>query len=209
MQPTRAVKPPESPADSDPVSRLIATLESEGFTSLHGEEDLAESGERVFHRRDSVSLAEGETVFVLIDFPVLTEKVLSQAVEGQSNLYRAKRKTDKALSVFQPTTVYVCIVARSESPHTASLNRYIQNAGGAIVIPVILVPEINQVVYPTVDDKSIGPIPSRIQFLQYILGERREPVNLHRNTLRTFYVSLAFIALLAIAALGTWLISLL
>jgi hypothetical protein len=209
MLKTKAVKPPESTAESDPVSRLINTLLAEGFTPLHGDEEAFDESERVFHRTDRVSFVEGETVFVLIDFPVLTEKVLNQAIEGQSNLFKAKRKADKALSVFQPTTVYVCIIARNESPHTASLNRYIQNSGGAIVIPVILVPEINQVVYPTADEKSMGPIPSRIHFLQYVLGERRDPVNLHRNTLRTFYASLAFVGILLIVALGTWLISLL
>jgi hypothetical protein len=208
MQTTTAVKPPEAP-QSDPVARLITTLEREGFTPLHGDDEPVEGGELVFHRTDHVSFVHGETVFVLIDFPVLTEKVLSQAIEGQTNLFKAKRRADKALSVFQPTTVYVCLVARNESPHTAALNRYIQNTGGAIVIPVILVPEINQVVYPTIDEKGIGPLPSRIEFLQYILGERRDPVNLHRNTLRTFYASLGFVGLLLIAALGTWVISLL
>lgn len=176
---------------------------------LHGDEEDPDVSERVFHRTDRVSFIEGETVFVLIDFPVLTERVLSQAIEGQTNLYRAKRGADKALSVFQPTTVFVCIVARDGSPHNASLNRYVQNTGGAIVIPVVIVPEINQVSYPTVDDRSIGPLSSRLQFLQYILGERKEAVNLHRNTLRTFYASLAFVALLLIAALGTWIVSML
>ena len=34
-------------------------------------------------------------------------------------------------------------------------------------------------------------------------------MNLHRNTLRTFYASLAFVGLLLIVALGTWIISML
>jgi hypothetical protein len=129
-------------------------------------------------------------------------------MEGQANLYKARRKSDKALSVFQPTTVYVCIIARNESPHTASLNRYMESTGGAIIIPVVIIPDINQVVYPTVDESGLGSIPPRIEFLQYILGERREPVNLHRSTIRAFYIGLALVGILALGALVTWVASL-
>jgi hypothetical protein len=129
--------------------------------------------------------------------------VLSQAMDGITNLFKARRRTDKALSFFQPTTVYVCIIARSESPHTASLNRYISTAGGAIIIPVVIIPDINQVVYPSVEEK-VGTVRPRVEFLQYVLGERREPVEIHEKTVRTFYVSLAFVSILLVAAVVTF-----
>lgn len=201
----RAVKPPESPTDSDPVTRLLGVLEREGFRSMSEDDGgLAALGERVYHRAEKVSFVRGETVFVLIDFPALTEKVLSQAMDGITNLFKAKRRADKALSFFQPTTVYVCIIARSESPHTASLNRYISTAGGAIIIPVIVIPDINQVVYPSVEEKVGGTVRPRVEFLQYVLGERREAVEIHQKTVRTFYVSLAFVSVLLIAAVVTF-----
>ncbi len=204
MQKATTVKPPEFPTDSDPVTRLLEVLEREGFRSLSEEDGgLAALGERVYHRAERVSFVRGETVFVLIDFPALTEKVLSQAMEGITNLFRAKRRTDKALSFFQPTTVYVCIIARSESPHTASLNRYISTAGGAIIIPVIVIPDINQVVYPSVEEK-VGTVRPRVEFLQFVLGERREAVQIHEKTVRTFYVSLFFVTILLIAAIVTF-----
>lgn len=202
MQTLKAVRPPEAPADPDPVSRLIRVLESEGFKAIHEEEEWSAYGERVYHRAERVSFVQGETVFVLIDFPHLNEKVLGQAVEGITHLFRARKKTDKALSVFQPTTVYVCIVARSESPHTASLNRFISTAGGAVIIPVILIPEINQVVYPSVDEK-FGTVLPRIEFLQYVLGERKEAVEIHSKTIRAFYASIAVVAALVIGMILT------
>ena len=198
------VKPLESPLGTDPVSRLLEVLEREGFKSMSDEESgLAMLGERVFHKTEKVSFVRGETVFVLIDFPALTEKVLSQAMDGITNLFKARRRADKALSFFQPTTVYVCIIARSESPHTASLNRYISTAGGAIIIPVIIIPDINQVVYPSVEEK-VGTVRPRVEFLQYVLGERRDAVEIHEKTVRTFYVSLGFVSILLIAAIVTF-----
>ncbi|MEO8217644.1 MAG: hypothetical protein ABI718_11235, partial [Acidobacteriota bacterium] len=182
MQTKELHLPPESPQDPDPVSRLTARLLEEGFRPLHEQEEEWQAiGERVYHRSEKVSFVRGETVFVLIDYPELDQRILQQAMEGQSMLFQARRKSDRALSVFQSTTVYVCIVARSESPHTASLGRYISTAGGAVVIPVVIVPEINQVVYPTVEEK-VGSVRPRIEYLQYILGERREPVNMHAKT---------------------------
>jgi|GEM_PF-501712 len=195
MQTLKAARPPESPADPDPVSRLIRVLTDEGFKAMHEDEEWSAFGERVYRRGERVSFVEGETVFILIDFPNLNEKVLGQAVDGITHLFRARKRSDKALSVFQPTTVYVCIIARSESPHTASLNRFISTAGGAVIIPVILVPEINQVVYPSIEEKR-GTVLPRIEFLQYVLGERTERVHMHQKTIRTFYASVAVVVAL-------------
>lgn len=191
---TKSVRPPESPADTDPVSRLLGALEREGFTA---EDDEALEGERRYRRTERVLFARGETVFVLIDYPQVTHKILSQAMESLSNLFRARGK-ERAFSVLQTTTVYVCFIARSDSPHNESLGRYITSSGGAILVPVILVPEINQVVYPAVEEK-LGTIRPRIEYLQYLLNERRDPVNLHEQTIRTFYVSLGIVGLLVIA----------
>jgi hypothetical protein len=69
---------------------------------------------------------------------------------------------------------------------------------GATFIPVILVPEINQVVYPDVEEK-VGTITPRIEYLKYLLGERRETVNMHRPTLQAMWVSLGVLVVLLIA----------
>src|SRR5688500_14904172 len=102
---TKAVKPTESPGDPDPVSRLTAALEREGFVSMNDEAD--QFGERIFRRKERVLFSEGETAFVLIDFPQVTEKVLQQALAGIGHIFSAKKGLDKLFSVFQPTTVYV------------------------------------------------------------------------------------------------------
>jgi hypothetical protein len=199
MQTAKSVKPPESPG-TDPLTRLIEVLEAEGYTALGDEEEFRDFGERIFRRRESVLFAEGETVFVLKDYPALDEKVLQQAVDSSTNLFRARSGVAKALSVFQSTTVYVCIIARSGTPHNAQLGRFVTTIGGAVIIPVVIVPEINQVVYPTLDEK-IGATKTRIEYLQHILGERREPVDLHRQTIRTFWVSMGIVAVIVAVAI--------
>ncbi len=197
MQTIKTVKPTESPSEPDPVSRLISVLEAEGYTT-DPDLDWEVIGERVYRRPSNVVFARGETVFVIIDYPLLNEKTLSQAVEGLTKLYRAKSLREKAFSVLQSTTVYVCIVARNESPHNEGLNRYVQSVGGAVIIPVVLVPEINQVVYPSFEEK-VGVVRSRVQYLQYILGERTQAIDVHKQTVRTFYISAAILALLVLA----------
>ena len=183
-------------SDSDPVERLVHKLLREGFEPLHESED---EGERIYRRDERVLFAEGETVFHLIDFPRFDDKTLSQAVETIANLYRARGAGQKALSVFQTRTVYVCIIARDDSPHYESLGRHVTVAGGAILIPVVIVPEINQVVYPVVSgERRSGTIQPRIEFLQYLLGERREPVEMHRQTVRTFWFSAAVVGALLV-----------
>lgn len=197
--PTRIESPPETLAEHDPLVRLAARLREEGFEPVSEDE---EHGERIYKRPERVLFATGETVFHLIDFPQADEKTLGQAIETIANLYRARSTSQKALSVFQARTVYVCIVAQSDSPHYESLGRYVTIAGGAILIPVVVVPEINQVVYPVVTgERRAGTIQPRIEYLQYLLGERREPVEMHRQTIRTFWFSAAVVAILVVGAL--------
>ena len=196
---TKAVKPTESPDDPDPVSRLIAALDREGFAPMHDEAD--QFGERIYRRKERVLFSEGETAFVLIDFPQVTEKVLQQAMAGIQHLFSAKKGLDRVMSVFQPTTVYVCIVSQNESPHAAALSRFITHSGGAVLIPVVMVPEINQVVYPSNDTGKIGVVKARIEYLQYLLGERRENVNVHKQTIQTFWVSVGVVGLVVLGAI--------
>lgn len=199
----KAARPQESPEDPDPVSRLVRILGQEGFTPITPVEESQEFGERIFRRQEKILFTEGETVFVLLDFPQFSEKVLAQAINGVANLFKARSGKQKALSVFQSNTVYVCIVARNEAAHRESLTRFVSKVGGSVVIPVVIVPEINQVVYPTVDQNKIGPVQPRLEYLRYVLGERRDPVNMHQQTIRTFYITLAIAAILLIAALLT------
>lgn len=204
MQRVRQVKsarPLESPADPDPVSRLKRVLAEEGFEPMTPEEESGEGGEKIYRRTEKILFTEGETVFVLVDYAHFSEKVLAQAIDGLSNLFKARSYKRKFVSLFQTNTIYVCIVARSEMPHNESLNRYVSKVGGSVVIPVVLVPEINQVVYPETDEEKIGPVQPRLDYLKYVLGERREPVNIHQQTVRTFYVSLALIGILLLAIL--------
>ena len=197
--PIRISKPNDTIAEHDPVSRLIRRLGEDGFTPV-SEDD--EHGERIYRRPERVLFATGETVFHLIDFPQLDEKTLEQAIETIANLYRARGAGEKALSVFQTRTVYVCIIARNESPHYESLGRFVTIAGGAILIPVVIVPEINQVVYPVITgERRAGTIEPRIQYLQYLLGERIEPVEMHKHTIRTFWFSAAVVGVLLVGAL--------
>jgi hypothetical protein len=104
----------------------------------------------------------------------------------------------KALSVLQSTTVYHCLVADGDQPHNDPLTNYVTRSGGATFIPVVLVPDINQVIYPDVEEK-VASVRPRIEYLQYLLGERRENVNMHRTTIQAFYISLAVVGLLLIA----------
>jgi hypothetical protein len=114
------------------------------------------------------------------------------------NTYRAKNLSQKALSVLQSTTVYHCLVCTSEQPHNELLNDFITRSGGATFIPVVMVPGINQVLYPNMEEK-IGSIRPRIEYLQFLLNERREPVNMHRQTIQAFYVAVAVLAVVLVA----------
>lgn len=200
MQELKAEKPTESPAGSDPVSRLMQRLVDEGFTSDQTQEEWERYGEIIYTRPEKISLAVGETAFIFTLVPELNERILRQTAASVVNTYRARRLLQKALSVLQSTTVYHCLVAPGDQPHNEPLTNFVTRSGGATFIPVVFVPEINEVIYPDVEEKvaSVGP---RIDYLKYLLGERREAVNMHRPTLQAFYISLAVLGLLLIAVI--------
>jgi hypothetical protein len=198
MQELKAEKPTESPADSDPVTRLMNRLREEGFTSDLNQDDFTEYGEIIFRRSEKISVAQGETVFIFTKVPELNERVLRQTSQSIVNTYRAKSAAQKAMSVLQSTTVYHCLVCTEDQPHNEPLSDYIQRRGGATFIPVVIVPGINEVLYPNVEEK-VGSIRPRIEYLQYLLGERREAVNMHRQTVQAFYISIGVVALVLLA----------
>jgi hypothetical protein len=200
MQELKAEKPIESPAGSDPVTRLMQRLREEGFQNDQAEDEWNNFGEVIFSRPEKISFATGETVFIFTRIPELNERVLRQTSQSVVNTYRAKSVAQKALSVLQSTTVYHCLVTTSDQPHGEKLNGFISRSGGATFIPVVIVPEINQVVYPDLEEK-IGTIRPRVEYLQYLLGERREPVNMHAATLQAFWISIG-VLVIVLAAIG-------
>ena len=198
MQELKAEKPIESPEGSDPVLRLMDRLADQGFTTEQGPEWWDEYGEIIYRREEKLPLTRGETVFIFTRIPDLNERILRQTSESVVQTYRAKSPVQKALSVLQSTTVYHCLVCTTDQPHNELLDQYIARSGGATFIPVVIVPGINEVLYPNVEDK-VGVIRPRVEYLQYLLGERRETVDMHRPTIHALYVSLAVVALLLIA----------
>lgn len=198
MQELKAEKPPESPADSDPASRLMARLTEEGFTTDLTEEDWRSYGEIIYRRAEKISFASGETVFIFTRVHDLTEKILRQTSDSVVNSYKARSVSGKALSVLQSITVYHCLVTDGDQPHNDLLTGYVTRSGGATFIPVIIVPDINQVVYPDLEEK-VASVRPRIEYLQYLLGERRETVNMHRPTVQAMWVSLGVVLVLLLA----------
>jgi hypothetical protein len=130
--------------------------------------------------------------------PDLTERVLRQASESVVKTWKARNATAKALSVLQSTTVYHCLVAPGDQPHNDPLANFITRTGGATFLPIVIVPDINQVIYPDVEEK-LGSVKPRIEYFRYLIGERRETVNMHRPTLQAMWVSLAVVVLLLAA----------
>jgi len=176
------------------MKRLI----DEGFTTDQSEQEWAEFGEIIFRRAEQISFAAGETVFIFTHVPEINERILRQTSQAVVHSYSARSVSQKALSVLQSTTVYHCLVSQSDQPYNATLNPFITRTGGATFIPVVIVPDINEVLYPVLEEK-VGSIRPRVQYLQYLLGERRQPVNMHRMTVQAFYVSVAVVILLLIA----------
>jgi len=183
----------------------MSRLAEEGFTTDQNPTDWEEFGEIIFRRTEKISLASGETVFIFTKIPDLNERILRQTSDSVVNTYKAKDVTGKALSVLQSTTVYHCLVCTNEQPHNELLNDFITRSGGATFIPVVIVPEINQVIYPNVEEK-IGSYKPRVEYLQYLLGERRENVNMHRQTVQAFYISMAVVAMLLIAIVASFVV---
>src|SRR5207253_7274197 len=167
MQKLKAEKPIESTADTDPVTRLMQRLREEGFSSNQAEDEWSNFGEVIFSRPEKISVATGETVFIFTRIPELNERVLRQTSQSVVNTYKAKNVAQKALSVLQSTTVYHCLVTATEQPHNEILNEFIVRSGGATFIPVVIVPEINQVLYPDLEEK-IGSIRPRVEYLQFL-----------------------------------------
>lgn len=198
MQKLKAETPIESPAGSDPVLRLMARLAEEGFTTEQGPEWWDEYGEVIYRRPEKLPVGEGETIFIFTRIDDLNEKILRQTSDSVVHTYRAQTTMQKALSVLQSTTVYHCLVVTSDQPHNEDLSAYIARTGGATFIPVVIVPGINEVLYPNVEDK-VGVIRPRVEYLQYLLGERRETVNMHKPTIQAMWVSVAVVALLLVA----------
>ena len=175
-------------------------LAEEGFTTDQSEQEWAEFGEIIFRRAEQISFADGETIFIFTRVPEINERILRQTSQAVVNSYSARSVSQKALSVLQSTTVYHCLVSQSDQPHNETLNPYITRIGGATFIPVVIVPDINEVLYPVLEEK-VGSIRPRVQYLQYLLGERRETVNMHRQTVQAFYISVGVVALLLLAIL--------
>jgi hypothetical protein len=198
MQELKAEKPPESPADSDPATRLMARLAEEGFTTDLTEEDWRNYGEIIYRRAEKISFAAGETIFIFTRVHDLNERILRQTSDSVVNSYKARSLSGKALSVLQSTTVYHCLVADGDQPHNDLLTGYVTRAGGATFIPVIIVPEINQVIYPDLEEK-VASVRPRVEYLQYLLGERRETVDMHRPTVQAMWVSLGVVLVLLLA----------
>jgi hypothetical protein len=197
MQELKAEKPIESPSDN-PVIRLMGRLKDEGFSTDQSEDDWENFGEIIYSRNEKISFASGETVFIFTRVSDLNDRILRQTSDSVVNTYKAKKPVEKALSVLQSMTVYHCLVAIGDQPHNDLLTNYVTRSGGATFIPVVFVPDINQVIYPDVEEK-VGSVRPRIEYLQYLLGERRENVNMHRQTVQAFYISIAVLAVLLFA----------
>jgi hypothetical protein len=200
MQELKAEKPIESPADSDPVLRLMSRLGEEGFVTEQGPEWWDEYGEIIYRRQEKLPITPGETIFIFTRIPDLNERILRQTSDSVVQTYRAQTTTQKALSVLQSTTVYHCLVCTSDQPHNEPLSDYITRSGGATFIPVVIVPGINEVLYPNLEEK-VGVIRPRVEYLQYLLGERRETVDMHKPTIQALWVSVAVVALLLVAVI--------
>ncbi len=198
MQELKAEKPVESPAGTDVVTRLMDRIREEGFSTDQAPDEWESYGEIIFRRDEKISVANGETVFIFTRIPELNDRILRQTAESVVNTYKAKSAGQKALAVLQSTTVYHCLVVDGDQPYNESLDAYIVRSGGATFIPVVLVPEINQVLYPQAEDR-VGSVRPRIEYLQFLLGERRETVNMHRATVQAFYISVGVVLVLLIA----------
>ena len=200
MQELKAEKPTESPLGSDPVLRLMARLADEGFTTEQGPEWWDEYGEIIYRREEQVPMTKGETVFIFTRIDELNDRILRQTSESVVKTYSAKNPLQIALSVLQSTTVYHCLVVTSDQPHNTPLGEYIARSGGATFIPVVIIPGINEVVYPQLEEK-VGVLRPRVEYLQYLLGERRETVNMHRPTVQALWISAAVVVLLLFAVI--------
>ncbi|HKO59473.1 MAG TPA: hypothetical protein VJ276_26635 [Thermoanaerobaculia bacterium] len=176
----------------------MARLQEEGFTTEQSVDDWTNFGEIIFRRAEQISFAAGETVFIFTRVPELNERILRQTSQTVTNTYKGRSLMQKVLTVLQSTTVYHCLVAEGDQPHNEMLDIFVTRSGGATFIPVVFVPDINQVLYPNLEEK-VGSVRPRVEYLQYLLGERRDKVNMHRSTVQAFYISVGVVAVLLIA----------
>jgi len=198
MRELKAEKPPESPAGSDPVLRLMVRLGEEGFTTEQGPEWWDEYGETIYRRQEQLPLTGGDTIFIFTRVPDVNERLLRQTSDAVVHTYGARNVVQKVLSVLQSTTVFHCLVCTEDNPHNEPLADYIARIGGATFIPVVIVPGINEVLYPNVEER-VGVLRPRIEYLQYLLGERRDPVDMHKPTIQAMWIAGAVLLLLFVA----------
>jgi hypothetical protein len=178
----------------------MARLGDEGFTTEQGPEWWDDYGETIFRRQEKLPLVEGETIFIFTRVRDVNERILRQTSDAIVQTYGARNILQKALAVLQSTTVYHCLVCTTDSPHNEPLAEYITRQGGATFIPIVIVPGINEVLYPNLEDK-IGVIRPRVEYLQYLLGERLEPVDMHKPTVQAMWVSAAVMLVLIVAVI--------
>jgi hypothetical protein len=176
----------------------MSRLADEGFTTEQGPEWWDEYGEIIYRREEKLPMTSGETVFIFTRVPDINERILRQTSDSVVHTYRAKNLVGKALSVLQSTTVYHCLVCTNDVPHNEPLSNYISRSLGATFIPVVIVPGINEVLYPNLEER-IGVVRPRVEYLQYLLGERRESVDMHKPTIQALWVSAAVVAVMLIA----------
>ena len=200
----KTTKPTESPEEPNPLNRLTDVLSAEGFSRMTENEEWAALGDEVWHRTERVLFAEGETVFVFLQAGAISPKVIDQAMNGIRNLFIARGRSKGAGTIFQTTTVYVGILGTSGAPHRSELNGMVTEAKGTVIIPVIIMPEINTVIYPDVElERKLSAVRVRVEYLRYLLGERGEQVDVHKGTIATFWISVGFVALLVVAGILT------
>ena len=203
MQKLKVEKPLESPEGTDPVLRLMARLGEEGFTTEQGPEWWDEYGETIYRRDEKLPLTRGATIFIFTRVPDVNERLLRQTSESVVHTYGARNIGQKALSVLQSTTVYHCLVCTNDNPHNEPLAEFIARHGGATFIPVVIGPGINEVLYPNLED-NVGVLRPRVEYLQYLLGERRETVNMHKPTIQAMWISAAVVLLLLVAVIASF-----
>lgn len=178
----------------------MSRLGEEGFVTEQGPEWWDEYGETIYRRAEKLPLTSGETIFIFTRVDDVNERLLRQTSDSVVHTYGARNIAGKALSVLQSTTVYHCLVCTTDSPHNEPLAEYITRTGGATFIPVVIVPGINEVLYPNLEDK-VGVLRPRVEYLQYLLGERRETVDMHRPTIQAMWISAAVVLLLLVAVI--------
>ncbi len=198
MQELKAEKPIESPEGSDPVLRLMDRLAEEGFTTEQGPEWWDEYGEIIYRRPEKLPLTKGETVFIFTRVPDLNERMLRQTSESVVQTYGAKTPCRKRCRSCRPRRSITAWSTTSDVPHNETAHRLHHPHRRRDVHPRDDRPRHQPGVYPNLEDK-VGVINPRVEYLQYLLGERRETVNMHRPTVQAMWVAVAVLVVLLVA----------